>query len=792
MQTGPVGFDAALAAGTAPTVTVEADVWGSTRDLAPMTSKVQVTRELAGDLPTLASSVSGSVATKASVDVDGFMVGAPNPLTEVDRIDWTSAPVRVAAGFAGLTVPVFAGTIREMSISELTREIALSCLDGADQLRAPLTLPQWGLSRPPDRPASTVSRPTNLSAVVVAALHANGIRITPTPRVGCLLSVPSVGGYLAEVGRTLPIKASILTLAYGPTPLSEWIPGPFGPALETHDDFDPYIAALEKFAWVTGAGIAVEGMWKPRSYYAAVDVGLFEVSASTAAGHQVYWEPVFSHTSGQLYLNFHDATTTVLASVAATYAWHHVAVQVRSTGYWALWLDGVVVASGTSSLWADGDGQQVACRFRGYIPSQAVQIHGYPPAVPFDAPTAAVGFAPQADVDQSVTDLQYVPIVEDRISWEVLKEVAAAEAGTVGFDESGRFHFRSSKTLNAASPSVATISTDVVANLVGGTALTSVVSSVSAKVRPHGYIFGSLDSAGIWQTPCALTSVPMFQPGTTQLLFTAPRPVIIPEGPVTIYPEATSAPQYLLDYAHTIVLCTASDGTSGQLTSAGGALPAGSIAQISPTTLILTVTNPLAVPVYAIIPTAWDTMTHPWPLKGGAPSLLLSGWSTPADPDIPTIPITATNDAAADLYGARTWTLPDSQWRQDQTGTQSLAAALLADLSAPRLLLENVQTQWDPRWQLGDVVTVTDSAGRMPTQLARITAIDPTLALTEERRMTVKLGLRLIPPPPVTVAQYDAWWAGSTAAHHDAQWAAARPGGVNAAQADALPLRVSP
>ncbi len=987
MQTGPTGFDAALAAGTSPTVAITADVFGTPRDLAAMTSKVQITRELARDLPDLASAAAGSIAAKATFDVDGYMPGAPNPLTDADRLDWTSAPVQVSAGFAGLTVPVFTGTVRELNIAELGRQVQVSAFDGADLLRASLTLPQFGYGAFPDRTAAPLSNPTNLSAVVVAALHANGIRITPAPRAGCIFSVPGVGGSLAEMGRTFPYVEGARTIAYfGSDPLfagvnvpGGWIPGPFGPAATARGQ--AYDAQLVEFPWVAGAKFSTEGYWYR---YNLGPLGFSEpirVFGTTAAGVKISWSLKYDEAGSTLDLvltNYGTSTNTTIATTPlTTFGWHHVAMQISATGAWALWLDGVNATSGTSALWSAGDGTNLTAVVTSSSPSQAVQIHGFGPGVALDTPTAAWGFVPQADIEQSAVDLQYVPIVQDRISWEVLKEVAAVDMGAVGFDESGRFFFRSSLTLNAPTqrgshvtrtnlainpralatgagflqsgvdpvtkgvtvtgapdgittaakgtatgadpfllavynvdglgtagpvryigawvfvdvaayyaywsheytntvnlpantwtwvpsvtpvpaatfaelrvtslaphasttatsyitgvcaeattapvpdffdgdltstfavtyawtatpdassstmnPTVAgTISTDIAANLVGGTALAAVVSTVAAKVRPHAYIYGSLDKAGLWQAPCSLTQVPSFGPGTSTLLVTAPRPVMIPDGPVTVW-GSTATVTYLADGQHVILLCTAADGTSGQVLSTDPAVPTASLTQIGPSTLVLTVQNPTANTLYAVIPTSWDSSgVSPWPFKGGAPGLLLSGWSTPIDADIPTLAISATDDAAASLYGPRTWSLPDSDWRQDPDNTQAHVTALLGDLSRPRLLLENVQTQWDPRWQLGDLLLVTDTAGRMPDQLARITAIDPTIALTEERQMTVKLGLRLIPPPPVTAAQYDAWWAGSTAAHHDAQWAAARPGGVTAAQADALPLRVSP
>ncbi len=786
MQTGPTGFAAALAAGTSPTITVQADVWGTTRDLAPMTSKIAITRELAGDLPDLASEVSGSIAAKATLDVDGFMTGAPNPLADADRIDWTSAPVRVQAGFAGLTVPVFTGTVREMSIDELSRQIKVSCLDGADLLRAPLTLPQFGSAGLSAQPGLVPARPTNLSAVVTAALHANGIRMTPAPRAGCLLSVPGVGGLLAEVGRTMPpysVPSSFVRVE------PSWIPGPFGPALSVNDGLLAYWAEIGTLVWNPGVGVSVEGWWNcvpPSS-------GAHEIFRINGAGGDPTFYLTLSGTTLTLTSDNWDTgfdVSTNLGTRTVTAGWHHVAFQLRYEGNYAMWVDGAAVSSGTAvfpvligggtPLWI-----QVAANFA----SQALQIHGFAPGVAFDSAIGGATFAAQADVDQSVLNMDYVPIVAGRVSWDVLKEVAAAEGGAVGFNEAGRPFFRSAATLNATTTPVATIGTDIAKNLVGGTALAAVVSTVTAKVRPMTYRAAGLDRSGVWQAPCVLGQVLAFPPGTTSQIITAPRPVIIESHAVYLW-TGGGMPASFVGY-HMITLCTVADGSSGQITMSSPSIPTVSILQLSATTLLLTVVNLTGVNVYTVIPTGWAGAL-PWALQGGAPSLILSGWATPIDAEIPTVPVSATNDGTAYLYTPRTWELTESQWRQDPVGTATLVASLLDALSHPRLLLEDVETQWDPRWQLGDLVTVTDTAGRMPTQQARITRIDPTLALTEERRMTCKLGLRLIPPAAVTVATYDARWAASTAAYHDSQWAASRPGGVTAAQADALPLRVSP
>jgi len=106
-----------------------------------------------------------------------------------------------------------------------------------------------------------------------------------------------------------------------------------------HDGVPLYEPEMLTFGWDTGAGFAVEGYFQ-LGMSGISSVAPVAVNAANASGGALSWYPV-DRSPGTIGLAFYDytsATETILTSgptrVAGT--WHHVAMQIRSTGYWAL------------------------------------------------------------------------------------------------------------------------------------------------------------------------------------------------------------------------------------------------------------------------------------------------------------------------------------------------------------------------------------------------------------------------------------------------------------------------
>ncbi|MDR3107812.1 MAG: hypothetical protein LBU05_06420, partial [Bifidobacteriaceae bacterium] len=179
-------------------------VTGAVADRRDMLKTATVTQEMAGDIPDQASLVGGAVSARAELAIDGAMPNAPDPFSRASRLDWIGSRMALAAGYLGDTLPVFTGNVREIQASESARTRQVSLVDPSDGMRGEVTLPPFGSYAPKLRPDQAARCPTNAAAIIVAALHANGIRVTPKPAAGAVISVPMAFGALAEVGWTRP------------------------------------------------------------------------------------------------------------------------------------------------------------------------------------------------------------------------------------------------------------------------------------------------------------------------------------------------------------------------------------------------------------------------------------------------------------------------------------------------------------------------------------------------------------------------------------------------------------
>ncbi|MFA8415087.1 immunoglobulin domain-containing protein, partial [Burkholderia pseudomallei] len=171
---------------------------------------------------------------------------------------------------------------------------------------------------------------------------------------------------------------------------------------------------------------------------------------------------------------------------------------------------------------------------------------------------------------------------------------------------------------------------------------------------------------------------------------------------------------------------------------------------LSPRTWILRVRGE-GITRYAVWPQAWDTGSPtPFGLKAGDTAFWINGYSLSAN-NARVVPINRDRPATRADWGDRVYRMEQSEWRQDAASVEGLADALLADLAAPRLELRDISVPPDLRWEIGDVVTLTDWAGRVPDITARITRIQLTIAHNEESGMRGVYSLRALPPVAPTI-----------------------------------------
>lgn len=671
---------------------------------------MRFTRELAGDLPEDVTLVGGALTASGSITIDGAMTGAPHPSKRADRLAWVGSDVEVWAGFLGSAeLEVFTGRVRSFGFDESAYDIDVTLTDGSDRLRAPVSLPAFG-SRANRLTPTQISRyPTNLSAIVVHALHACGVRMTPAPHALCVYHAPLIGGLIAERGWTLPQGAGV-------DDDLDWLgTGPFGPLpLNPSGGYWTAEAYPSKFIeWGSTASRARVHCWlNTTGGYDEIlilrmgtrDIRL-EVASTTSITARVW------HGTGW--------TTTTVSGLSV--GWHQVAFTIDLAGAASLWVDGAT-STATVAGFGGSTGEVRMDYELGRIQSLSLLMW-----TTFDTPPplSTTPFVPQADVDVAILDVDVLPVVTGRVAWELLKEVASAELGMVGHDEAGRFYFRSRDTINASTTPVVEWDTDLVDNLSGSASVDSVRTRITAPYTPLA-LLGSNRGGETEETtaiPVAVSDrVLTFPNGFSDHVISANKTWQPDSSAVTV----VTSPGQVWDVDNALAVSTDSSGTTRYTGS-------GIIARLLPlsaTSWILRVNNSSGSAKYAAWPAEWNTDTYGAAGRtAGDPSFFVNGHGLTGE--YTTLSFEAENAAAVTAYGDRVLPLPESPWRQNSWAVDALATRLLADLAEPRMQVDDITVPADLRWEIGDPVRLKDWYGRVEPVTVRMTR----MVLTFDRQI---------------------------------------------------------
>ncbi|MCT2086772.1 hypothetical protein M3D75_11655 [Microbacterium enclense] len=721
MQTGPAGYAAALAA--RQPLTVSAPVTEAGVDLAAAWAEtIEVRRELSGELPDSASTVVGGVSATLTARGDAYATGAPSPMRPADVREWLNAATSAAAGYAGLTVPVFTGRSASLDASEANGTLELVARDGAALLTEPVYLPAYGSTVKPYALGDITRYPTNTEGVVVNVLHRNGIRVTPAPRSGCVLSVPGVGGWLADTGWTFPTAGGAS---------AAWLTsGRFGSA--------PNVAQNVVRGYLSGR-VAYGVNYVMIEAFIRVGTPRTNVLSLTLPGGSVSIDVTATTLNVRAYAG---AASALLVSSPIDAGWRHVCVEVRGNTYRAVWVDGAPVGSSTAT-WSvnPGTGWVSSASWIG-VDVQAVAVHVSGSQNVAPSPTIAT-FSPEADVARGALDLLSVPDVAGRDSWDVLKEIAAAELGMVGFSESGRFFFKNRAELAANTIPVATWGIDLVDDLQPAVSVDAVITRATATVqRVPGIDSGrGAETENTTAVPALVADRVLTVPsGTSSVVLSGDR--FLAEGQhVTVI----ASPGQAWDTAVGMALCTDSSG----VTRYTGTDVSAWITPVSQTSVRLNFFNAGGFPVYVVWPRAWTKegsaalQQVPFDFEGGGPAFWILGYRFTDEAGVEEV-VDRSDAPGVATWGTRLKEFGESPWWQDAATVDAFLSSVVADTSTPRATMGDITVPADPRLQLGDAVKVEDVRGRVPGFIARITSIRLRLSLAVENGMTATYGLRQI------------------------------------------------
>ncbi|WP_143073763.1 hypothetical protein [Actinokineospora terrae] len=671
-------------------------------DLSPVVESVSVERSITGDLPPEATLVEGYTTAKLVAELGGTRPGDPRDIARmlspyradhaVDTDDMMDAPLRLDLGLVTKSGPrwarQFTGATRTARLSASRRTVTVEGLDPAERLRASVTLPLWAMWEFEFR--NLRSYPyrnlTNTQWVIDYVLRRNGIHASPPPREGALWGMTCHGSLAPDIGW----RAALITATKTNATVPEFIDGPYGLACNGGPDSwswtgatptsSPYMSYPQLIEFEIRAGATNTFHRSSDGTVVSVSDGVVKLQgntidvAVTASGGLV----------ARLWANRNSTTPTLAGTITGptitgATRWH-------SVGLWIGWyangdvvhrwhLDGVQTPSFTTTVGRPVD-----------YPSLPGGVHAFTPlpvqclrwaqrifTLPADWGTP---HTPTATIDTGLNWITGLPDVVDGDSWDVIRQAAAAEYGTVSFDEHGHFTFR---TRNRPRPApVKDLSAQVDLKDLD---LTIAVDSVRTEIT---YRTTARYESSTREVVFAAGTLDQFDspPGYTSYPIQLARRCLVDDG-MTSYTPDVWPPQF-----------------SGFVS-----VNAATGARVSNVDVDLSVDpDQLHVNLLVSNPNAFTVRMA----AGTRPALQITG--TVITDDTTYTGITRNTTSAA-RYGRRVLDLPDNPFRQRPESTRDVATSLLGDLAAPVAILADVPVVGDPRVQLTDVVTVNDPSG---------------------------------------------------------------------------------
>lgn len=681
---------------------------------------IEVNRALSGGVEAGASLVSGAAGGQATVTLSGVYQGrslatamsplASDPIFGTDPVlgRWARVEMGMVTEDGPVYLPQITGTVR--SIDLRGGKVVLTIADPSDGLHAPITLPYWGRGNydPPRWTKLNYPYYCRTQWLIDYALRRNGYGSPLHP--GAIFSATFHGAHIAEVGTTYAINPEN---SYLIPPLTEfddwWVPGPHG-----------FVAP--RGSWSTG------DWWVPRTLGIADKIGLgsYPVGVGVSLWYYAGTNHVSSSNSDVRYLTAlkygpgvdDEIEVTLAANGALNFGiggdgytfestqntagneigWHYAGVFV------------MIPASGQITLaWRFDTAARTATIPRPSFPSTQREyssvfvdhcvpvsdvqwwLSDTPPAWPGDWPGYSYDGSDIGHMDLGVNVISKLPERIGVDSWDFVQEVAAAEAGAVGFDEEGRPFFLDRRSLTADTETVEKVvtSTRDLATL-DVTLSTDTVRNVAEVETVSGRQYGDENATAIFRS----VSVDQFDtPANTT------RDFVVWQEPFTHpYRYENSPPYYDTATWNTV------DNERG-ITWGFSCVRPDTNAEVSNVTVDASPAGPRRLRVRVRNPNNFAVRLA---TTDGKPALRLYGY--PILDDAPKV-ARIEKPSSIEVYGERSLNLGGSDWDQDYDSRVELADSLLDELRRPVPVLPAIDVVGDPRVQLGDTLEIRSPGG---------------------------------------------------------------------------------
>lgn len=752
MQATSTNFKTTIAGNDVTTnVKVTIALPGSYTDMTLAVESIDVDRELATDLPDGTKSVTGHLSAGGTVVLSGLVDQTDvtknaawlfNPYSTdspLYRLDPTGSVIVVSAGVANKSpdelVPLLTGVVSKVTVDMQAGTVSIECVDNRGKMRTAPAFPGIGATMlqqpaPPGDPLNTLLPGLTGLWPLDFLLRANGIYASTSPRPGCGFYASMCGGAYPQIlGNRFPPQVS-LSNEYVDEPVvgvgaMQFAAGLWTPQVCRDSAHD---VALAEPVILNGTGngwhceFGLNGVLPPVSEFGGtyppivVELAFVDGFVVTAPNFSFFSLTPVSGTTWAF-----RANDTTDHNVTISAAPHVVDVQANGAVF-TLWVDGVHLGQWTS---ANTPGSVTANDVETLVPYpvEALQVTNETAGVPR---TIA---APTAEFDASLNMLIATVDPGTSDAWQIIQQLAEAESGIAGFDETGLFTFTNRQSI-ATGTSVRTITS-------AASLKTLQTEQDTARLATHVTLPINALQLGAWGAVWAGTgnrvsnNIYYLPPHTTDtLLATWTDPAVI--GPVAGVGLAggISATRPLSGYR----AARAADGSGGEITNLQV-----TIVQTSPVNATVTITNPNNFNAYFATPPGYPTT------QGTPSTMALAGatWTAAAAaPD-------AANDSPAQLLADSQWppaaeggapanprgeiilALPANPWVQDPTSAQARTDDLLGELCVVKPQWTNVTIVADPSLQLTDHVTVSDPDATQISEDAILAAIHTTISETD-------------------------------------------------------------
>lgn len=754
-------------------------------DISTLVTEATLSRELHGALPAEVALVEGYSSTelvltlagkRATDELDAVQLFSPyrtdSPLYAMalegshihyDVLVYTTDGVQA--------IRQFSGRVRKISVQRAAGTVTIQCLDLAEALRQPISLPRWAaidstLEYATDalEPAETSLFGTvNSSWLVDAVLRKAGGGIGPAVNTGCVWSTTMNGGSIPEVGDLrhagvkIPGIGGVGTWTDGP-PLVGGLAPIAADSPYSNQIYNTYALGYSSTAFnMAGAAVGVGnvrtlalGGWVKADAALNPDLNtnsmIFVGLSDSPVDDNVRFVPL-QYADGTMIFRLTinaGAWAGIWETAPLAAGWHYVAftVESRTTGVTVrVNIDGVIstpTATSGPSAGALPSLTQPTRSGQQHVQVQATAACSHLQVWVRDVATASMTFNrvhPNANqrssIDVGLNELNHLPDIYQVSAWSVLEAVARAEYAVVVADEYGRVQFLNHNTVKQASGDVVrTLNADVFADVGLGSTIDSVRNSISFGTTPAGWREGA-----VWQAPAkdSLTT----GPGIDRFLrFPLTDVMWVQHGdPGALTNDKTAVAENWFDeggWAVTDPLDPPWDlpGANNVFT---GVFP---LSYMANRFVQININNQSARTVQFTFRDLYS------------PSYAIYGYKIFSGDTINT---TIEDDASQERYDTRTLDVPVSPYHQNAVAVGAIMQLLLAELSYATPTISDITIPGDPRVQLRDAFQVDDEAGLGEELLVVTTGITRTYVAHENPAdgggLTDTYRLELLNPP---------------------------------------------